>query len=91
MRDSRNLLQIQFQRLADQQLIQPPILAQDERVIQARHQQDVVHAKWHQLFEAFEQPLRIEFRARALSPAPLLDLLKNTGWNLPPRIVSAYW
>ena len=50
-----NLVQVQLQRLADQQLVEAAVLAQDEGVVEAGDQQDVVHAERHQVLEAFEQ------------------------------------
>ena len=52
-----NLVQIQLQRLADQQLVEAAVLAQDERVVEAGDQQDVVHPERHQVLEALEEAL----------------------------------
>ena len=51
-------MQVQLQRLADQQLIKAAVLAQDERIVKAGDQQDIVHAKGHQVLEALEEVLR---------------------------------
>jgi len=50
-------MQVQLQRLADQQLIKAAVLAQDERIVQAGDQQDVVHAERHQVLERVEVAL----------------------------------
>ncbi len=55
VRDARHLMKVQFQRFADQQFIEPPIFAQDERVVEAGDEQNVVHAERHQVLEAFEE------------------------------------
>ena len=54
-----NLLQIEFQRFADQQLVQAAVFAKNEGVVQAGDQQNVLHPERHQVLEAFEQPLRV--------------------------------
>ena len=40
-----------------QQLVEPAVFAQDERVVEAGDQQDVVHAERHQVLEALEEAL----------------------------------
>ena len=55
VRDAGNLMQIELQRFADQQLVEPAVFAQDERVVEAGDEQDVVHAERHQVLEAFEE------------------------------------
>ena len=62
MRDAGNLLQIQFERFVDQQLVQPPVFAQDERIVEAGDQQDVLHPERHQVLEALEARFGIEKR-----------------------------
>ena len=54
-----DLVHVQLQRLADQQLVEAAVLAQDEGVVEAGDQQDVVHAERHQVLEAFEVELRV--------------------------------
>src|ERR1017187_6105861 len=58
MRDAGDLMNVQLQRLAHQQLVEAPVLAQDEGVVQAGDQQNVVHAERHQVLEALELELR---------------------------------
>src|ERR1700733_14951568 len=60
MCDSGNLLQIKFARLANQQLIQPPIFAQNKGVVQIGDQQNILHAKRHQPFETLKRVLRVK-------------------------------
>ena len=55
VRDSRNVLQVELVRFADQQLVQAAVFAQNERVVQAGHQQDVLHPEGHQVLEGFEE------------------------------------
>src|ERR1019366_7795740 len=59
VRDAGDLMNVQLQRLAHQQLVEAPVLAQNERVVQAGDQQNVVHAERHQVFEALELELRV--------------------------------
>ena len=40
-----------------QQLVEPAVFAQDERVVEAGDQQDIVDLKRHQVLEAFEEAL----------------------------------
>src|ERR1035437_1477320 len=54
MRDAGDLMNVQLQRLAHQQLVQASVFAQNEGVVQAGDQQNVVHAERHQIFEALE-------------------------------------
>ena len=58
MRNSGNILQMKVERLFQQQLVQSPVFAQNERVVQAGNEQDVVHAEGHEILEAFEEVLR---------------------------------
>jgi len=53
--DARHMLQVELVRFANQHLVQPAVFAQNERVVQARHQQDVLHPERHQVFESFEK------------------------------------
>ena len=53
-----NLVEIQLQRFVNQQLIETPVFAQDERIVEAGDQQDVVHSERHQVLEALEETLR---------------------------------
>ena len=55
--DAGNMVQIQLQRFADQQLVEPAVFAQDEGVVEAGDEQDVVHPERHQVLEAFEEAL----------------------------------
>src|SRR5664279_2884787 len=57
MRDAGDLMNVQLQRLAHQQFVEASVLAQNEGVVEARDQQNVVHAERHQIFEALELPL----------------------------------
>ena len=66
MRDIRDLLQVQFVRLAQQQLAEPPIFAQDKRVIEAGNEEDFLHAKRHEVIETFEPLFRVRDRFRCL-------------------------
>jgi hypothetical protein len=60
MDDAGNLLLLEFERFPDQQLIQPPILAKNERVVKAGHQQDILHPKGHQVLKALEETLGVD-------------------------------
>ena len=55
VRDARHVLQVELVGFADQHLVQAAVFAQDERVVQAGHQQDVLHPEGHQVFEGFEE------------------------------------
>ena len=59
MGDAGDVLEMQFERVADQQLVEPSVFAQNERIVEARHQQDVAHAEGHQLLECLEELFRI--------------------------------
>ena len=58
--DPRNLAQVQLQRFVDQQFVEASVFAQDERVVQTRHEQNVLHAERHEVLEAFEALFGIE-------------------------------
>ena len=60
MRDPRNLPEVQFQGLVDQQFVETAVFAQNERVIQARYEQNVLHTERHQVLEAFKPLFGIE-------------------------------
>ena len=60
MGDAGNLLQIEFERFVDEQFVQASVFAQDERIVEARDQQDVLHAEGHEVLEAFEAFFDIE-------------------------------
>ena len=60
MSDPGNLLQVQFERFVDEQFVEPPVFAQDERVVQARHQKNVLHLEGHEIFEAFKALLGVK-------------------------------
>ena len=59
MRDSRDLLKMQVQRFANQQFIQAAVFLQDERIVEAGNQQDVLHAEGHQMVEALKEAFGI--------------------------------
>ncbi len=90
MRDLRNLLQMQVLRFTDQQLIQPSVFPQNERIVHTRHQQYVLHPIRHQVVEAFELHLYIGKRYRKglllHENAPLQT--KTAGWlrTTPPAL-----
>src|SRR5271157_34432 len=48
-------MDVQLERLADQQFVEAAVLAQDERIVQAGYQQNIVHAEGHQVLEALEE------------------------------------
>ena len=58
MGDAGDLVDVELQRLADQQLVQAAVLAQDEGVVEAGDQQNVVHPERHQVLEAVHQAFR---------------------------------
>src|ERR1700688_2108036 len=60
MRDTGNLLQVQFERFVDQQFIKPAIFAQDERIVKAGNQKNVLDLERHQVVEAFEARFSVE-------------------------------
>ena len=59
MGDSGDVLEMQFERVADQQFVEPSVLAQNEGIVEARHQQDVPHPEGHELLEGLEEFFRI--------------------------------
>ena len=54
MGDARRMLEVQFKGLSDEQFVQAPVFAQDERIVEAGDKQNVLHPKGHQVFETFE-------------------------------------
>ena len=62
MGDPGNLPQVQLQRFVDQEFVQPAIFAQDERIVEARDQQNILHAKRHEVLETFETLFGVENR-----------------------------
>ena len=60
--DAGDLMNVQLQRLAHQQFVEASVLAQNEGVVQAGNQQNVVHAERHQVLEALELELRVRCR-----------------------------
>ena len=63
MRNPRNLLQIEFARLADEQFVEAAIFAQDEGIVEIGNEQDILHAKRHEPVETFKRIFGIEKRA----------------------------
>src|SRR4029077_4013424 len=96
MCNSGNLLRTQFERFVDQQLVEPSIFPQNERVIEARHQKDVMHFEGHQVFEAFkaffgvENPLGHPRHTHVSISALIFEIAKNdTGWiSSTPSLTS---
>ena len=60
MRDAGNLLQVEFEGFVDEQLVEAAVFAQDERIVEAGDQKDVLHLERHQVVEAFEAGFGIE-------------------------------
>ncbi len=60
VRDPGNLPQVQLKRFVNEQFVEPPVLAQDEGIVQARNQQNVLHAEWHQVLETFKALFGVE-------------------------------
>ena len=56
----RYLLKIEFERLTNQQLVEPAVFAKDERIVEAGDQENVLHPEGHQVLEALEESLRID-------------------------------
>src|SRR5258708_36618274 len=62
MRDPGNVLRVQFERFVDQQLIQTAVFPEDERIVEAGDQKDVLDLERHQVVEAFEARFGVEER-----------------------------
>src|SRR5579872_718347 len=60
VRDAGNLAQVQFERFVDEEFVEASIFAEDERVVKARDQKDVLDAEGHQILEAFEALFGVE-------------------------------
>src|SRR5580698_9538760 len=60
MSHAGNLLQVEFKRLADQQFVEPAVFAEDERIVEARDQENVLHPEGHQVLEALEKALGVD-------------------------------
>jgi hypothetical protein len=69
VRELRGVPQIEIEELGEDQLAEVAVLGQDEEVVQARDQQDVLHVKGHQL-------LKPDLPAAVVS----LGSLSRTGW-----------
>src|ERR1035438_1538806 len=97
MRDAGDLMNVQLQRLAHQQFVQASVLAQNEGVVQAGNQQNVVHAERHQVLEALELELGRRggvggdgsCHGRCFRPQ-LSGLFRNHFflWGAPDRVVE---
>lgn len=59
MSDSGNVLGTEIERLINEQFVEPAVFAQDERIVEARNQKDVMHLEGHQIFEAFKTLFRV--------------------------------
>src|SRR5439155_2688048 len=58
--DSRNLLQVEFERFVDQEFVEASVFAEDEGVVETRDQKNVVDLEGHQVFEAFKALFSVE-------------------------------
>jgi hypothetical protein len=72
--DSGNLLLLKFERFPNQQLIQPPIFTQNERVVKAGDQQNILYPKGHQVLEALEEAFRVNDGIGGVGNGHLLKL-----------------
>ena len=52
--DARRVVQVEVEELAQDQLVQPPVLLQREGVVEAGDEQDVLHPPGHQVLEALQ-------------------------------------
>src|SRR5579863_287107 len=62
VRDPRDVLQAQFERFVNEQFVEASIFAQDERIVEARDQKNILHLEGHQVLEAFKALFRVENR-----------------------------
>ena len=60
VRDAGNLLQVEFERFVDQQFVEAAVFAEDERIVEARDQKNVLDLEGHQVFEAFKALFGVE-------------------------------
>src|SRR5579862_652406 len=60
VRDAGNLAQVQFERFVDEEFVEASVFAEDERVVKARDQKDVLDAEGHQVLETFEALFGVE-------------------------------
>src|SRR5580700_7272874 len=60
MGNAGNLLQIQFEGFIDEKLIEAAIFAEDEGVVEAGDQKNVLDLERHQVVEAFETRFGVE-------------------------------
>jgi hypothetical protein len=61
---SRDLLQAEIERLVDEQFIEAAVFTEDEGILEARDQKDVVHFEGHQVFEAFKALFGVHYGQR---------------------------
>ena len=54
--------EIEFERFVDQQLVEAAIFAQNEGIVEAGDEKDVLHLEGHQVFEAFKALFGVQNR-----------------------------
>src|ERR1700733_3317766 len=62
MRDAGNLLQVQFERFVDEKFVESAVFAEDEGVIEAGDQKNILNLERHEVVEAFEAGFGVEER-----------------------------
>jgi len=87
MCDAWRMLQVEFEGFADQELVEAAVFAQDEGIVEAGNQEDVLDPEGLQFLVAFEQFLGVDFvsahgRARKLRGGvyPPRRTLCLAGW-----------
>ena len=62
MRDPRDAPEVELERFVDEQLVEPAILAENERIVETGDEKNVLHLERHQVFEAFKALFGVQNR-----------------------------
>ena len=60
MRDAGHVAEVKFERFADQQFVEAAVLAQDEGIVEAGYQENVLDPEGLQLFKTFEESFGVD-------------------------------
>ena len=85
VRDVRRVMRVEVDDLAHHQLVQPAVFLQRERIVQARHEQDVLHPVGHQVLKQLRRQ-RIRCRRH---PSALAHGLRPRGAQTAPWSIIA--
>ncbi len=75
---ARGVMEVEVKELFEQELVELPVLLQDERIVGARDQDDVLHPPGHEVLEVVRVPPLQFFRLRSLRHG----LAYTTPWSI---------